>query len=66
MSKLRVAVAGASGRMGKMLIEAILASDDIELAGALDVASWLPSAPMQVCLRVKPPACRLHLIWQPV
>ncbi|GGX46042.1 4-hydroxy-tetrahydrodipicolinate reductase [Undibacterium squillarum] len=39
MSKLRVAVAGASGRMGKMLIEAILASDDMELAGALDVAS---------------------------
>ena len=39
MSKSRVAVAGASGRMGKMLIEAILASDDMELAGALDVAS---------------------------
>ncbi len=34
-----MAVAGASGRMGKMLIEAILASDDMELAGALDVAS---------------------------
>lgn len=34
-----MAVAGASGRMGKMLIEAILASDDIELAGALDVPS---------------------------
>jgi 4-hydroxy-tetrahydrodipicolinate reductase len=39
MSKLRVAVAGASGRMGKMLIEAILASEDMELAGALDVAA---------------------------
>lgn len=34
-----MAVAGASGRMGKMLIEAILASDDMELAGALDVAA---------------------------
>lgn len=34
----RVAVAGASGRMGRMLIEAIAASDDLQLAGALDVA----------------------------
>ncbi len=35
---LRVAVAGASGRMGRMLIEAIDAADDMRLAGALDVA----------------------------
>lgn len=35
----RVAVAGASGRMGRMLIEAIRASDDCVLAGALDVPS---------------------------
>ena len=35
----RVAVAGASGRMGHMLIEAIRASDDCRLAGALDVAA---------------------------
>ena len=35
----RVAVAGASGRMGRMLIEALRASDDCVLAGALDVAS---------------------------
>jgi 4-hydroxy-tetrahydrodipicolinate reductase len=35
---LRVAVAGASGRMGRMLIEAIDAADDLQLAGALDVA----------------------------
>ena len=34
-----VAVAGASGRMGHMLIEAIRASDDCRLAGALDVAA---------------------------
>jgi len=33
----RIAVAGASGRMGRMLIEAIHSSDDCELAGALDV-----------------------------
>ncbi|WP_334135785.1 4-hydroxy-tetrahydrodipicolinate reductase [Tepidimonas sp.] len=32
----RVAIAGASGRMGRMLIEAVLASDDCVLAAALD------------------------------
>ena len=36
---VRVAVAGASGRMGRMLIEAIEAADDLHLAGALDVAA---------------------------
>ncbi|HWI11407.1 MAG TPA: 4-hydroxy-tetrahydrodipicolinate reductase [Burkholderiaceae bacterium] len=35
---IRVAVAGASGRMGRMLIEAIGGADDMRLAGALDVA----------------------------
>jgi 4-hydroxy-tetrahydrodipicolinate reductase len=34
---LRIAVAGASGRMGRMLIEAVTAADDCELTGALDV-----------------------------
>ena len=38
-SPIRVAVAGASGRMGRMLIEAVRASDDCILAGALDLAS---------------------------
>lgn len=37
----KVAVAGASGRMGQMLIEALRAADDCQLAGALD----LPSSP---------------------
>jgi len=35
---LKIAVAGASGRMGRMLIEAICSADDAELSGALDVA----------------------------
>ena len=35
---LRIAVAGASGRMGRMLIEAVLAAPDCQLAGALDIA----------------------------
>jgi 4-hydroxy-tetrahydrodipicolinate reductase len=33
---LRVAIAGASGRMGRMLIETTLAADDCTLAAALD------------------------------
>ncbi|HWI81229.1 4-hydroxy-tetrahydrodipicolinate reductase [Ramlibacter sp.] len=37
--KHRVAVAGASGRMGHMLIEALRASDDCQLAGAIDIPS---------------------------
>jgi 4-hydroxy-tetrahydrodipicolinate reductase len=35
---LRIAVAGASGRMGRMLVEAVQQSPDCELAGALDRA----------------------------
>ncbi len=37
MSALRIAVAGASGRMGHMLIEAVRASSDLQLCGALDI-----------------------------
>ena len=35
----RIAVAGATGRMGHMLIEAIRASGDCQLAGATDIAA---------------------------
>ena len=35
----RIAIAGASGRMGQMLIEATRAAPDCVLAGALDIAS---------------------------
>ncbi len=35
---LNIAVAGAGGRMGRMLIDAVLASGDCRLSGALDVA----------------------------
>ncbi|MFZ6655561.1 4-hydroxy-tetrahydrodipicolinate reductase [Undibacterium sp. TJN19] len=41
MTALKIAVAGASGRMGKMLIEAISNADDLVLAGALG----LPGSP---------------------
>ncbi|HEX5311869.1 4-hydroxy-tetrahydrodipicolinate reductase [Aquabacterium sp.] len=34
----RIAIAGASGRMGRMLIEAVQNADDAVLAGALDIA----------------------------
>ena len=33
----RIAVAGASGRMGRMLVEAITQADDCRLTAALDV-----------------------------
>ena len=36
--RIGVAVAGASGRMGRMLIEALGTADDMQLAGAIDVA----------------------------
>ncbi|MGI4936543.1 MAG: 4-hydroxy-tetrahydrodipicolinate reductase [Janthinobacterium lividum] len=39
MTTLKIAVAGASGRMGRMLIEAIRDAGDATLAGALDIAS---------------------------
>jgi 4-hydroxy-tetrahydrodipicolinate reductase len=39
MTVLNIAIAGASGRMGRMLTETILATDDAQLTGALDVAS---------------------------
>ncbi len=37
MKKLNIAVAGSSGRMGKMLIDAINGSSDCALAGQLDI-----------------------------
>ncbi len=35
---IKVCIAGASGRMGRMLIEAVRGSGDLALAGALDIA----------------------------
>jgi len=35
----KIAIAGASGRMGQMLIEAVRAADDCALSGALDIAA---------------------------
>jgi len=35
----RIAIAGASGRMGRMLIEAVMHAPDTQLTGALDMAS---------------------------
>jgi 4-hydroxy-tetrahydrodipicolinate reductase len=36
---VKIAIAGSSGRMGRMLIEAVLDTGDLQLHGALDVAS---------------------------
>lgn len=41
MTQLNIAIAGAGGRMGRMLIEAVQTSGDARLSGALDV----PGAP---------------------
>jgi 4-hydroxy-tetrahydrodipicolinate reductase len=38
MKSIRIAIAGASGRMGRMLVEAALNADDVELAAAFDRA----------------------------
>jgi len=35
---IKIAIAGASGRMGRMLIDAVNAADDMQLSGALDLA----------------------------
>ncbi len=37
--RLRIAIAGASGRMGRMLVEAVVAAPDCQLVGALDIAT---------------------------
>jgi 4-hydroxy-tetrahydrodipicolinate reductase len=39
MNAMKIAVAGASGRMGRMLIEAIVQDPETTLTGALDVAT---------------------------
>ena len=36
---MKIAIAGATGRMGKMLIEALLNTPDTQLAGALEHSS---------------------------
>lgn len=36
MSKIRIAIAGSDGRMGRMLIESVLQSADLELVAALE------------------------------
>lgn len=37
--RIRICVAGASGRMGQMLVEAVGRSDDMVLSGALDIST---------------------------
>jgi 4-hydroxy-tetrahydrodipicolinate reductase len=39
MNQMKIAVAGASGRMGHMLVEAIVNAEDASLSGALDIAT---------------------------
>ncbi len=39
LTKRKICIAGASGRMGRMLIEAVRATSDCELAAALEIAA---------------------------
>jgi 4-hydroxy-tetrahydrodipicolinate reductase len=51
MSKIRSAIAGAKGRMGKTLIEAVQAAPDAELAAAFDIEDDVEAALAQAgCL----------------
>jgi len=51
MSKIRCAIAGASGRMGRTLIEAVEAASDVELAAAFDIHDDVDTALKQAdCL----------------
>ncbi|NWG72937.1 MAG: 4-hydroxy-tetrahydrodipicolinate reductase, partial [Parvularculaceae bacterium] len=51
MSKIRYAIAGAGGRMGKTLIEAVQAAPDAELAAAFDLGDDVEAALAQAdCL----------------
>jgi len=56
LPKHAVAVAGASGRMGQMLIEAIANAPDCRLTGALDLAAVLQLAQMLALPWAKPVA----------
>ena len=55
---LKIAVAGASGRMGRMLVEAVLGSDDCALAGALDIAGSPALGQDAGAFLGRTPACR--------
>jgi 4-hydroxy-tetrahydrodipicolinate reductase len=44
MSKIRYAIAGAGGRMGRTLIEAVQAAPDAELAAAFDIGDDIETA----------------------
>jgi 4-hydroxy-tetrahydrodipicolinate reductase len=44
MEKIRIAIAGAGGRMGRTLIEAVEAAPDAELAAAFDVGDDIDAA----------------------
>lgn len=49
MSKLKVIVAGAAGRMGQLIAELVKNADDMELCGALDMPERLKSLEYLEC-----------------
>ena len=60
---LRVSVAGASGRMGQMLVEAVRDSGDCVLSGALDVSGSAAMGQDVALLPATPRACASPPTW---
>ena len=47
---LNIAIAGSSGRMGRMLLEAVLTDPQARLSGALSTRPKVPAAPVSSSL----------------
>ena len=52
---MKIAVSGATGRMGKLIIEAVLCSNDLELVAAVTAPEFPKSARMPVRQSAKRP-----------
>ena len=57
---LKVVVAGAGGRMGQMLLQAVLEADSLQLSGALDVAGS-PQLGQDAAQSLGRPACGVRI-----
>ena len=60
----RLTIAGASGRMGQMLIEAVHQAEDCALAGALDMVGSPSLGVDAMAFLGQPVAWRSPMIWR--
>ena len=58
MTKLNIAIAGSSGRMGRALVEAVLQAEDLRLHAALDISG----SPYLKKMRANFAACRVKYL----